>query len=70
MEKEIVERLKAVESHLAHLEHQYDQLNRVVVEQSKQLARLQSQQQKVSESVENIELERIKATNSKPPHYQ
>jgi len=70
MDKDLAARLEKVESHLAHLEHQYDQLNRVVVEQSKQLTRLQAQQQKVSESVETIELERIKSTNSKPPHYQ
>jgi uncharacterized coiled-coil protein SlyX len=70
MEKEIVERLKAVESHLAHLEHQYDQLNQVVTEQARALAKLQTQQQKVSQTVESIELERIKSTNAKPPHYQ
>ena len=70
MDKELAERLEKVESNLAHLEHQYDQLNQVVLEQSRQLAKMQSLQQKVSQSLENIELERIKGTNPRPPHYQ
>ena len=70
MEKELAARLEKLESHLAHLEHQYDQLNQVVLEQSKQLARFQGVQQRISQTVENIELERIKGTNTKPPHYQ
>ena len=64
------ERLEKLESHLAHLEHQYDQLNQVVLEQSRQLMKLQGQQQKISQTVESIELDRIKSTNAKPPHYQ
>ena len=70
MDKETAARLEKLESHLAHLEHQYDQLNHVVLAQSKQLAKLQALQQKVSQTVEGIELERIKSTNLKPPHYQ
>ena len=70
MDKEIAGRLEKLESHLAHLEHQYDELNKVVVEQARQLAKMQAQQQKVSDTVESIELERIKSTNPKPPHYQ
>ncbi len=70
MDKEIAERLEKLESHLAHLEHQYDQLNQVVLEQARQLAKTQVQQQKVAHTVESIELERIKSTNAKPPHYQ
>jgi len=69
MEKELDARLDKLESHLAHLEHQYDQLNQVVLEQARALAKLQTMQQRVSETVESIELERIKATNPKPPHY-
>ena len=69
MDKELAERLEKLESNLAHLEHQYDQLNQVVLEQSRQLTKLLALQQKLSESIENIELERIKSTNPKPPHY-
>lgn len=70
MDQELAARLEKLESNIAHLEHQYDQLNEVVLEQGRQLAKLQSLQQKLSQSVEGIELERIKSTNPKPPHYQ
>lgn len=69
-EKELLERIEKLESHQAHLEHQYDELNQVVVEQEKTLRKLQVQLQRVTQSVETAELERIKATNPKPPHYQ
>ncbi len=70
MDQELAARLEKLESNLTHLEHQYDELNQVVVEQARQLAKMQAQQQKVSQTVESIELERIKSTNPKPPHYQ
>ena len=70
MDKELAEWLEKIESHLAHLEHLFDQLNQVVLEQGRGLARLQAQQKKISQTVETIELERIKTTNPKPPHYQ
>lgn len=67
---ELQKRLEQIESHLAHLERQYDDLNAVVIEQGKQIRKLQTLQQRTSHTVETIELERIKATNAKPPHYQ
>ena len=70
MNDEVTQRLEKIESHLAHLERQYEQLNAVVVEQARTLRKMQTLQQKLSASVENSELERIKGTNSKPPHYQ
>lgn len=70
MDNETAARLEKLESHLAHLEHLVDQLNQVVTDQSRQFARLQTQQQRLSATLETIELERVKATNSKPPHYQ
>ena len=63
-------RLKKIEEHLAHLERQFDELNAVVIEQSRLLKTLQTFQQKLSRTVETIELERIRSTNPKPPHYQ
>ncbi len=69
MDKELADRLEKLESNLAHLEHQYDQLNQVVVEQSRQLTKVLALQQKLSETVETIELDRIKSTNPKPPHH-
>lgn len=64
------ERFEKIETTLAHLERQYEQLNEVIIEQARQIKRLQSQQQRISETVETAELDRIKSTNPKPPHYQ
>jgi uncharacterized coiled-coil protein SlyX len=63
------ERLERAEAAVAHLEHQYDQLNRVVVEQSKLLERLRKQLERLTETLETQELERIRGTSAKPPHY-
>jgi uncharacterized coiled-coil protein SlyX len=67
---DLPERLEKIESHLAHVERQYEQLNKVVIEQGRLLARLQKENAKVSDTVQTIELERIRASNPKPPHYQ
>lgn len=70
MDPELTERLQRMESHIAHLERQYEELNQVVIEQSREIKKLQTHQQRIAQSVETAELERIKATNAKPPHYQ
>jgi uncharacterized coiled-coil protein SlyX len=70
MKDPMAARLERIESLLAHLEHQFDQLNAVVAEHERLLKKLQTHQQKISQTVETIELERIKSTNSRPPHYQ
>jgi uncharacterized coiled-coil protein SlyX len=62
-------RLERTEAALAHLEHQYDQLNSVVVEQAKLVERLRKQVERLSESIEAQEMDRIRNTNTKPPHY-
>jgi len=67
---ELSKRLEKLESHIAHLEHQVEQLNGVVIEQGKLLERLKKEVQRQSASMETLELERIKANNPKPPHYQ
>ena len=67
---ESMQRLEKIESNLLHLERQYEELNQVVIEQGKLLARLQRDSAKVSDTVQTIELERIRANNPKPPHYQ
>jgi uncharacterized coiled-coil protein SlyX len=64
------ERLQRVESHLAHVEHLCDQLNQIVTQQSRELERLKIQQVKMARALESVELERIRQTNAKPPHYQ
>jgi uncharacterized coiled-coil protein SlyX len=70
MNKDLTERLEKLETHLAHLERQYDELNGVVIEQAKRIKKLQSHQQRLAETLENAELERVRSTNPKPPHYQ
>ena len=63
------DRLMKIESNLAELERLYDQLNQVVIEQGNALYRLGQMQQQISDTVETIEMDRIKSTNAKPPHY-
>ena len=70
MSDESSERLSRVEASLAHLEHQVEQLNEVVIEQGKLVERLKKEVQKQSAAMETMELERMKANNPKPPHYQ
>lgn len=62
-------RLERTEAALAHLEHQYDQLNAVVVEQGKLVERLRKQVERLSESIEAQEMDRIRNIQTKPPHY-
>jgi SlyX protein len=70
MKDETSERLERIEANVAHLEHQVEQLNGVIIEQGKVVEQMRKQLQRQSATLEAIELERIKATNAKPPHYQ
>ena len=70
MDPELAERLARIESHLAHVERQYEQLNEVAVEQAAVLRKLQARVQRVAETLDRNENDRIKETNPKPPHYQ
>lgn len=70
MTDESAQRLERIEAHVTHLEHQLEQLNGVLIEQGKLVERLKKEVQRQSAAMETIELERIKATNPKPPHYQ
>lgn len=65
-----MDRLEKIESQLAFLERQYDELNSVVIQQSKTILRLQTLLDRATEALETAELERIRANNQKPPHYQ
>ena len=62
--------LEKIESHLSHLERQYEQLNQVVIEQGRIIAKLQKENAKVSAAVQTMELDRIRGNNPKPPHHQ
>lgn len=70
MNDDLSQRLEKIEAHVAHLEHQVEQLNAVIIEQGKLVQQMRKQLQRQSATLEAIELERIKATNAKPPHYQ
>ena len=70
MNDEVAERLTRLESAIAHLEHLTEQLNEVVTDQRRQLDQLRKKLELQSQSLESIELERIRSTNPKPPHYQ
>ena len=63
-------RIEKLESHVAHLEHQVEQLNEVVIEQGKLLDKLRKEIQRQSGSLQTLELERMKSNVQKPPHYQ
>ena len=70
MADENFRRMDKLESNLAHLEHQVEQLSGVVIEQGKLLDRLKKEVQRQSAAMQSLELERVKANNQKPPHYQ
>ena len=70
MSNEPNQRLARIEANVAHLEHQVEQLNGVIIEQGKLVERLKKEVQRQVKVMETLELERIKETNPKPPHYQ
>ena len=69
MSSESGNRWERVEASLAHLEHQVEQLNGVIIEQNRELEQMKKLLQRHAMTLESIELERVKSTNSKPPHY-
>ena len=66
---DLAARIERLEAHLAHVERQNDALNEVVVEQGKELLRLRKQVERISQSFESQELERVRSNNAPPPHY-
>lgn len=69
MNDEISERFARLESHIAHLEHQVEELNGVVIEQGKVIERLRKQVQLQAQTIETGLIEQAKANNPKPPHH-
>jgi SlyX protein len=70
MSDENSQRIEKLESNVAHLEHQVEQLNEVVIEQGKLLEKLKKEVQRQSSSLQTMELERVRSNTQKPPHYQ
>ncbi len=69
MTDELSQRFTRLESHIAHLEHQVEQLNGVVIEQSKLIERMRKQVQLHARTLETSEVEKVKANNPRPPHH-
>lgn len=69
MDSDTEQRLLKVESDLAHLEHQYDQLNKIVTEQDKTITRLQYVIDRIDQSIREQEMNQVRDNNTKPPHY-
>lgn len=69
MDETTDERFQSIESSLAHLEHQYDQLNRIVIQQEKLLGRLQTVVDRVDGTLREFELNQVRENNTIPPHY-
>ena len=70
MPDENSQRMDKLESHVAHLERQVEQLNGVIIDQGKLLDRLKKEVQRQSSILQTLELERMKSNVQKPPHYQ
>lgn len=69
MHDELSERFARLESHLAHLEHQVEELNGVVIEQGKVIERMRKQVQLQARTLETAVIEQAKTNNPKPPHH-
>ena len=70
MNEETRQRMEQMEASQAHLEHQVEQMNGVLIQQGRLVELMKKQVQRQSAVLESIELERIKANQTKPPHYQ
>lgn len=62
------DRLVALESTLAHMEHQCDQMNLEMHRQSRQIERLRAQMHDLLQVLKLEEIERTKGNQSPPPH--
>jgi uncharacterized coiled-coil protein SlyX len=69
MNDAVSQRFERVEAHVAHLERQVEQLNEVLIDQGRQIEQLKKLVQRQATTLEAIELERIKASNPRPPHH-
>ena len=62
-------RLEQTEASLAHLERNYDELNSVIIAQSRTITRLQKQLEILGETLRGQDVDRAQPHNQKPPHY-
>ena len=64
------ERLVNIESDLTHLEQLVESLNQTIIGQDKIIQQLQIQMNRLTSDLKAKEMESIKGTVTKPPHYQ
>ena len=64
------ERLVNIESDLTHLEQLVASLNQTIIEHDKTIQQLQPQVSRLTSSLEAKEMDSLKGTVTKPPHYQ
>ena len=64
------ERLVNIESDLTHLEQIVESLNQTIIGQDKTIQQLQIQMNRLTSDLEAKEMDSIKGTVTKPPHYQ
>jgi uncharacterized coiled-coil protein SlyX len=69
MNNEMSDRLQKLESSIAHLERQVEQLNEVIIDQGKLIDRLKKEVLRQSEILKTAAMEQIKANNPRPPHH-
>ena len=64
------ERLVNIESGLTHLEQLVESLNQTIIGQDKIIQQLQTKLNQLTSNLEAKEMDSIKGTVTKPPHYQ
>ena len=64
------ERLVNIESDLTHLEQLVESLNQTIIGQDKIIQQLQTKLKQLTSNLEAKEMDSIKGTVTKPPHYQ
>ena len=64
------ERLVNIEFGLTHLEQLVESLNQTIIGQDKIIQQVQIQMNRVTSDLEAKEMNSIKGTVTKPPHYQ
>ena len=64
------ERLVNIESDLTHLDQLVESLNQTIIGQDKIIQQLQTQMNRLTSDLEAKEMDSIKGTVTKPPHYQ
>lgn len=66
---ELTQRIERVEATIAHMERQSDELNSVIIEQGRTITRLVKRLEQLGDTLETQELDRVRSTQQKPPHW-